>query len=301
MAALQSECADDASGTLALFSTRLDGQEIFIDPVALELRVLNIHYGWNLEERLYHHPRTGLTGQLPAVIVGQRVCTRPDAGDLRMLASAGLVVPPNHSESEAFRSWLHHELGSVIEDLLFRDTAVFRQFTLRVLAASVSNYAELVHSSFCFTERPKFAVSSTSVLCTVRRVLDIAAERLGVLRYFGADETFDCSDAAAFAHLAVLLSIPFEKGSPMAVLLQQYPTLRRYCERIREEFLVWDKEKYWMSGVVSQSDGFVALSSPSWKKSRVPPGQVALWAAATVAAVLAFVVTGRTPLRLSTG
>mmetsp|Transcript_21667 Transcript_21667/g.46375 ORF Transcript_21667/g.46375 Transcript_21667/m.46375 type:complete len:301 (-) Transcript_21667:129-1031(-) len=297
MAAPQGECADDAAGTLALFGTRLDGQEIFIDPVALELRVLNIHCGWRLKERLYHHPRTGLTGQLPAVIVGQSVCTRPDASDLRMLASAGLAVPPSHPESEAFRSWLHHELGSAIEDLLFRDKAVFRQFTLRVLASSVSNYAELVHSSFCFTERPRFAVSSTSLLCTVRRVLDTASERLGVMRYFGADETFDCADAAAFAHLAVLLSIPFERGSPMAVLLQQYPSLRRYCERIREEFLVWDKEKYWMSAVVSQSDGFVALRSPSWQKSRVPPGQVVLWVAVTAAAVVAFVVTGKTPLK----
>ncbi|KAL8275094.1 hypothetical protein Esti_000973 [Eimeria stiedai] len=153
------------------------------------------------------------------------------------------------------------------------------------------------------------------MLDRLREALTVAEQLLEGRSFFGGAEA--CAvDAAVFAHLAVLFSIPLPDRRPLQELLASREALLQYCHRVQMEYNVWPAGPSFLFGVLSLSELVTGLPLRvhSWRqRSSLSDGhyddrqdsgharstyQLLSWIGAAILCAALLVVAGKTPVRI---
>mmetsp|Transcript_60558 Transcript_60558/g.170636 ORF Transcript_60558/g.170636 Transcript_60558/m.170636 type:complete len:386 (-) Transcript_60558:122-1279(-) len=218
--------------------------ETVLDPVFAE--VLFVTRWRQLPARLVPsaYPVAAALGALPAGI-GRGMIHRSE-----LLESIAALGSSQHSKGltpsdEAFCGMLSHSIGKAIRALLFGDIGVWEDYTRPTLVQSAPlGWGWAVawrewRRQQCGPPHPaSLAGPQTATFLGLRDVLKALVERLGEADSFGAavGEEVTALDARAYAHLAVLYSIPCERDSNLHALLASFPTLAHFCDRMDMRF-----------------------------------------------------------------
>ncbi|XP_026192133.1 uncharacterized protein LOC113147081 [Cyclospora cayetanensis] len=156
------------------------------------------------------------------------------------------------------------------------------------------------------------------VVDRLRRALRVVEHLLQGRLFFGGSRA-DAVDAAVFAHLAILFSLPLPDCRELQALLSNYGALLQYCHRVQQVHRIWPSGPSFLFGVLSQSEmaSGTFLRVHSWRQRR---GAALLessddqqdigtegelyrffwWLGAAACCAVILVLSGKTPLRVTT-
>lgn len=166
-------------------------------------------------------------------------------------------------------------------------------------------------------EGPRETVTMEELLVidNLNRALRVAEQLLHDRPFLGGAKA-DAVDAAVFAHLAVLFSVPLPDRQELQGVLSSREGLFQYCYRVQRKYDVWPGGASFLFGVSSLSavaTGEGPLRVHSWRRRRPAVcayddeaetkgpkdlGQVLWWVGAAVCCAAILLVAGSTPLRV---
>eukprot|EP00929_Paragymnodinium_shiwhaense_P061591 TRINITY_DN30771_c0_g1_i1.p1 TRINITY_DN30771_c0_g1~~TRINITY_DN30771_c0_g1_i1.p1 ORF type:complete len:395 (+),score=69.45 TRINITY_DN30771_c0_g1_i1:73-1257(+) len=238
-----------------------------IDPVFAEVLFVARWRKLPIRLRGSNYPTMGAMGELPLCLdetahggAAEVVVQRHEI--LRHLAANdpecyGRAQP---HEDLAFCDMIRHRLGRALAVLLWSDNCIWEDFTQPAVARSApwgvgwAVAAQEQIRQLALLEPPvrdKEGRSTVAVM-ELTETLECLAERLGSSDSFAAQEhtdTLTALDACAYAHLAVLYSIPCDKGSLLQALFLQHRTLIHFCDRLELRFGAWPDPRSFLAAL----------------------------------------------------
>lgn len=233
--------------TMHYFQTFGSDRQIVVDPLVVELLFLA---RWRqVPVRLFpcKYSTTKNFGTLPTLVSRSIGVVRRDEALATMSRLANVEDSPTE---KAFTSLVRCRLGNVIEAVLWNDVGVYEDYTFPALVRSmVLGWFVAWREKRWRAAMPPHSVHAA--LLDLRSTLAALAEHLGQADSFrlasqrsnateiGNVDDLSGLDATAFAHLAVLYSIPCEFNSYLHKVLSEFPSLADYCDRMQERLAVW--------------------------------------------------------------
>lgn len=240
--------------------------ETVLDPVQAELLFVARWRQLPLRFLPSRYPSFSALGPLPAAVSGLRangvngpIVPRDQLlGEIAALDSKGYGKALTLAD-EAFCSLLQQRIGKGLPTLLFNDPGVWEDYTKPTLRCSAPfGWGLTVAWSEKWSHTEAKDQHNASVL-GIESALEALSERLGHADCFGADtsapgaegDALNRLDACAYAHLAVLFSIPCQKDSWLHKLFLRFPTLVQFCDRLETRFDggVWPDHYSFLAGV----------------------------------------------------
>lgn len=199
---------------------------------------------------------------------GRRVVARPAllaaAASLDACGAYGQVLS---ADDRAFCDLTRHRMGEGIASVIWCDASVWEEFTLPALTRSSPwgfgwLLALLARRQKLRRHRCAGGAATLEQRCAVallelESALRALAERLGGADAYdvrSGDQSLEprgltALDACAFAHLAVLYSIPCHKDSTLHGMLAGFPMLAHYCDRMEMRFGVWPNPRSFLAAL----------------------------------------------------
>mmetsp|Transcript_83856 Transcript_83856/g.233981 ORF Transcript_83856/g.233981 Transcript_83856/m.233981 type:complete len:381 (+) Transcript_83856:54-1196(+) len=237
--------------------------ETVLDPVLAELLFVAKKEHLQLRLTPCAYPRMSGVGPLPVAVGGALGFVR--RSQLHGALAALVGDEKQSADDAAFCSMLVHCVGGAISSILWNDEGMYEDFTRPLILRSAPlgfgwliAWAEkrrlrVAASGFAVGAAP---AAQTVVLMRLEAALSALAERLGSQDVFAApcgdgdgEDPGTVLDARAYAHLAVLYSIPCERGSPLHQLLRRFPTLSQFCDRTEMQLNAWPDARTFLAAL----------------------------------------------------
>lgn len=254
----------DQQGTLEVsyFQTFGPKGETVLDPVLAELFFVAKWRKLPLHLNPCRYPHIKALGTLPAGVGGafRGIVRRTDLLSAVAALDADVYGKKLDPTDKAFCSLLDSRVGEAVCAILWGDAGVWEDYTY----PTVSRSAPLGRGWYlASTERQrqqrglalKQSQNGQTAFLGLRGALEALAARLGSDDTFGSAtgrkeaETLSALDSRVYGHLSVLFSIPCEPSSPLQKMLQDFPTLAQFCDRMELRYSAWPSSSSFLASL----------------------------------------------------